>query len=193
MTESWSAPGCDGMAKALWRRLTARVRRIPLWLRAFSVVMLLPLIEYAVLVWISDAIGFTLTLFLVLASGATGAWAVRQQGSAAWRRILSHVRTGDPVGEPIFDAVLVLLAGLLLIVPGVLSDLAGFALLLPRFRSSVRDRLSRWLRRKAMMQVSAFHADGRVTVEATPVAAEDGPMQVIDPEERRIEAGAPHG
>lgn len=138
---------------------------MPLLFRVLVVITLLPLAEYALLVWISDTIGFTLTLLLLLSSGALGTWCVRQQGLKAWNRILQQVRRGEPVGESIFDGVLILLAGILLITPGLLSDIAGAALLFTRVRAALRDRLGGWLRRRAMMQFKAFHADGRVSVE----------------------------
>ena len=194
------------MLKAWWNQFVVRFRRIPIWVRWLAVILLIPLIEYAVLVWISETFGFTLTLFLVLASGVTGTWATKQQGAAAWRRILTHVRGGEPVGEPIFDAVLVLFAGVMLIMPGVVSDIFGFALLTPRIRVAVRERLARWLRQKAMMQVQAFHADGRVTMQksAAEETTETGvkadtndpekiaPIQVIDPEREAAETSSRH-
>lgn len=167
-----------------WR---AKLKRVPVLFRVLVVITLLPLAEYALLVWISDTIGFTLTLLLLLSSGALGTWCVRQQGLTAWNRILQQVRQGEPVGESIFDGVLILLAGILLIMPGLLSDVVGAALLFPRARAWLRERLGQWLRRRAMLQFKAFHADGRVSVEddvveppLEPAAEETPPIQTLD-------------
>lgn len=173
-----------------------RLRRMPWLLRALLAVALVPLLEYALLVWISDTIGFLLTLLLLLAAGAVGAWCVRSQGLDAWGRLLDRVRQGEPVGEAIFDGVLILFAGLLLITPGFLTDVFGFALLVPRVRNRVKERMSKWLRRRAMMQVEAFHADGRFTVHGEVAAADDGtaprgpaapPPKIIDVEPAEVE------
>lgn len=166
-----------------WRE---KLKRVPLLFRVLVGITLLPLAEYALLVWISDTIGFTLTLLLLLSSGALGAWCVRRQGLRAWNRILLQVRRGEPVGESIFDGVLILLAGVLLITPGLLSDIVGGSLLFTRVRAGLRERLGRWLRRRAMVQFMAFHADGRVSIEEDLVepqqpAAEDAPpLQTLD-------------
>lgn len=159
-----------------------RLRRVPLLFRVLFVVTLLPLAEYALLVWISETIGFTLTLLALLSSGALGAWFVRRQGLWAWNRILGQVRRGEPVGESIFDGVLILLAGVLLIMPGILSDVVGGALLFAKVRRGLRERLGTWLRNRAMMQVMRFHADGRFTMEAETEAPPpaDPPVRTLD-------------
>ncbi len=155
------------MPEAEPRPWIERLKRVPMLARVGLVVMALPVIEYALLLWISGKIGFTLTLLLVLGTGAVGTWFVRRQGLIAWERILDCVRQGLPVGEAIFDGTLILLAGVLLIMPGPLSDVAGFALLVTRSRDWIKRRLSQWLREKALTRVEAFRGGSTITLRGS--------------------------
>jgi UPF0716 protein FxsA len=100
---------------------------------------LLPLAEIAAFIVVGRAIGVLATLALVITSSAVGLVLLRDAGS------LTLARLQRGIGSP--EAVLAeggsrILAGLLLIVPGFLSDLAGLALLLPGLRRRLARNLS---------------------------------------------------
>lgn len=137
---------------------------MPFLMRILLVLTLIPIVEYALLVWISEQIGFTLTLAFVLTTGVVGAWLVRQQGVEAWNQVLNAVRQSQPFGDALFDVVMIGLAGVFLIAPGVLTDIVGFSLLIPSLRQWVKVKLADWLRARAMMQVQAFSARAAGTV-----------------------------
>lgn len=110
----------------------------------------IPMIEIALFIQVGGMIGLGWTLLIVLGTAVLGTWLVRQQGAMALnnlRRSFSELR--DP-SEPLADAAMILIAGVLLLTPGFFTDAMGFALLTP----PVRYAAYRWLRRN--VKVSGF-------------------------------------
>ena len=112
---------------------------------------LLPIIEIAVLVWIAGRTSLWFVLGLVIATGLLGAWLVRQQSWQTMRRISADVNRGQMPTESLTDGMLVLLAALLLIMPGVLSDVLAISLLFPPTRRMFKAFLRRRLQARATM------------------------------------------
>lgn len=93
---------------------------------------------------LSDATGWEWTLGLVIVTGFVGAWLARRQGFSTWLRIQRELADGKMPGESLADALMIFVAGALLLTPGLLTDLFGFSLLLPPCRRVYR----RWLMQK---------------------------------------------
>jgi UPF0716 protein FxsA len=119
------------------------------------------LVELFVAVQVADAIGVLYTVLLLIASWPLGAWALRSQGGAAWRRLSAAVAAGRSPGREVLDGVLILIGGLLLIVPGFLSDVLGVCLLLPPTRALLRGRASRHLHSRFVVRATRFAGDAR--------------------------------
>ena len=102
--------------------------------RLFLLFTLIPVIELALLVEVGGRIGVAPTIAVVLGTGAAGAWLARSQGLRALQRLQEAVRTAQFPGEEIFDGILILAGGLLLLTPGFLTDILGFCALVPGFR-----------------------------------------------------------
>lgn len=101
-----------------------------------------PLVELAILIYLGTLIGALNTVLIVVITGLLGAFLARRQGLATLSRIRNSTEQGIlPSGE-LFQAVFILLGGLMLLTPGLITDLAGFALLIPQTRNVV----TRWLR-----------------------------------------------
>jgi UPF0716 protein FxsA len=114
-------------------------------LRLLLLFTLVPLVELALLIWVAEKAGLGpwWTLCLVVLTGALGAALARHEGLRCLGRIRQKVAAGELPGDPLLDGLMILLAGALLITPGMLTDLLGFALLLPPFRRIVKRRLVR--------------------------------------------------
>lgn len=104
----------------------------------------IPLAEILILIKLGETFGFWPTVLLVIVTGFLGAVIARIEGFRTWNNIQHELREGRIPGEKLIDALLLLVAGLLLITPGLLTDLSGFFLLIPATRFSVK----RWLRKK---------------------------------------------
>ncbi len=103
-----------------------------------------PMLELALLIEVGRAIGLLPTLALVLGTGATGAWLARWQGVRALRAVQQEMASGRVPGESLLDGLLILVGAVLLITPGVLTDLVGLSLLIPVTRHALRALVRRW-------------------------------------------------
>jgi len=104
-----------------------------------------PLLELYLLFKLSGIFGFWTTIAVVLSTGLAGAALARWQGWRAMRRLQTDMQQGMlPVGA-LGDGVLILIASVLLITPGVLTDIVGLSLLVPPLRALVKHGLQRWL------------------------------------------------
>jgi len=104
----------------------------------------LPVIELAILFRLHGVIGLGPTILLVILTGIIGAALVRRQGIALLLKIQSEISGGNLPAPQLIDGVMILVSGAFLITPGVLTDLAGFLLLIPY----VREKIRFWLRKK---------------------------------------------
>lgn len=115
-----------------------------MFLRLLALFVLLPLVELALLIQVGRWIGLGGTLAIVLATGFLGAALARRQGLRAWLAIQAELRAGLMPAGALLDGLLILIGGIVLLTPGILTDLAGFALLIP----ATRNLLKRSLRRR---------------------------------------------
>lgn len=108
---------------------------------------LVPLAELWILIEIGKVIGSVPTILLVLGTALLGAMLLRSQGFHILREIRRELAQGLLPGEKLFDGLCVLIGGLLLVVPGLITDLGGFLLLIPYTRDLFKTLLRRYLRR----------------------------------------------
>lgn len=106
---------------------------------------LLALLELWGLAQVGRFLGFWPTLALLLLDAALGAELVRHAGLVGWRRSREALAMGRMPESGLLDALLVLLAGVLLIFPGFFTDLAAILLLLPPIRRRCARLLRRWI------------------------------------------------
>ena len=111
-------------------------------LRLALLFVLTPLIELAILVYLGTIIGALYTILIVVATGILGAFMARNQGLAALSRIRGSIEREIIPSNEIFDGALILAGGLLLLTPGIITDIIGFAMLVPQTRRIT----GRWLR-----------------------------------------------
>ena len=107
-----------------------------------------PLVELAILIYLGTLIGALYTILIVVITGLLGAFLARRQGLATLSRIRSSIERGILPSDDLFQAVLILIGGLLLITPGLITDLAGFAMLIPQTRNIVTKWLRNLIQRK---------------------------------------------
>lgn len=105
----------------------------------------LPLIEIAGFALVGSEIGVLATVALVIASGIAGSILLRWQGFGVLTRIRNDVEAGRDPGRQLAHGVMILIAGILLIIPGFFTDIIGLLLFLPPVRDLgwrlVRDRV----------------------------------------------------
>ena len=120
------------------------MRRGPGWLLPVFLVLLVtvPIVEVWLLIQVGQRIGVLPTLAILIAEALLGAWLMRREGSRAWAALNDALNSGRmPAGE-LADAALVLVGGVLLMLPGFVTDIIGFIFLLPFTRPLARRLLA---------------------------------------------------
>ena len=106
----------------------------------FGAFVVVPIVEIALLIAFSQAVGVWWTIGLVVVTAFAGSWLVSRQGRDTLRAIrLEFERSGFPAAS-LAHGAMILLAGAFLLTPGLVTDAAGFILLIP----AVREAIRRW-------------------------------------------------
>jgi UPF0716 family protein affecting phage T7 exclusion len=151
----------------------------------FFVVM--PLIELAVFVQVVHWIGALNALGLLLVISIAGVFIVRHEGLGVWRRVRAQIREGLVPAVELVDGLIILIAGVLLILPGFVTSIVGLLLLLPPVRGGVRRLLRRrYAVRAANQVVKVVNTRGSTT---RPVRS-DVP-EVLPPSPRPLPPSSP--
>lgn len=149
--------------------------------RLILAAVLIPLVELVLLDELSDQIGMTGTVGLILVTGAIGATLARRQGRSVWRQIHNQLQQGQSPSREITEGVIILLAGALLLTPGLLTDGLGFLMLVPPLRSTAARWLTRWFLKRTSVQFRS------VTPPRRPPPGEHessgASVRVVDPAE----------
>ncbi|MFO8098482.1 MAG: FxsA family protein [Salinibacter sp.] len=114
--------------------------------RLLLLFLLTPAVELGLLIQVDRLIGFWPTIGLIILTGIAGSYLARREGVSAWRRLNSRLNAGELPGKELADGVIILVAGALLITPGVLTDAFGFLGLLPPTRALIRRVVMKRLR-----------------------------------------------
>lgn len=112
--------------------------------RIFLFFTIVALVELFILIKIGGHIGALNTILLVIFTVLLGAMLVRMEGLRTLRQIQSSLAQGQLPAEELIDGVLIFAGGILLLTPGVLTDLGALILLIPY----TRMHFKRWLRRR---------------------------------------------
>ena len=142
-------------------------------LKLLILFIVLPLLDLWLLFTLADGIvSLGIAISLVVATGIIGASLARRQGLAAWKNFNAELGRGALPADTMLDGVLILLAGAVLITPGLITDALGLALLVPPLRRHVRGRLIKRLGSQIQIRtVTSPHFAGE-TDDATVIDAE---------------------
>src|SRR5205085_8656235 len=99
-------------------------------------------------------IGLLETVLLLIVTWPLGSWALRSQGRVAWRRLSDALAQGRRPAREVLDGALVLIGGLLLIIPGFITDVIGVLLLAPPTRSLARSLVGRNLHSRFVVRAA---------------------------------------
>ena len=130
-------------------------------------------VEISIIIQVGQWIGFLNTVGLLLLVSLLGAWLVKRQGLGVMVRIREQRSAGRIPATEAFDGALILVAGVLLVIPGFVTDALGLLLLLPPVRAVVRRFVSRRVLREVEMVRSKQWT-----------RAEPRPRQYVPPERR---------
>ena len=109
-----------------------------MFIRLLLLFTIVPLVELYLLIKLGSVVGVAPTVALVVFTGALGAWLARVQGLSVLKRLSTDLGEGRLPTDAVIDGLLILVAGAVLLTPGLLTDALGFLLLVPRSRAVVR-------------------------------------------------------
>ncbi len=117
-------------------------------LRLILLFTVMPLIELYLLIQVGRYLGTLPTITIVLITGIIGGLLARSQGLSVQRQIRIDLQNGIIPTDSLIDGLFILIAGALLITPGMITDVCGFALMVPGFRGWFKMWLKGILKRK---------------------------------------------
>jgi len=116
----------------------------------FLLFTLVPLVELYLLIRLGTYMGAVDTIAIVIGTGLAGGLLAKSQGLAVLDRMRTELNQGRPPAESLFDGLLILIAGAMLITPGLLTDGLGLLLLIPWSRKVFKS----WLKRRIQEKIS---------------------------------------
>ena len=119
--------------------------------------ILIPLIELFLLIEIGRQIGTLSTLLIIICTGLLGAFLARHQGLSILFQIQNELSNGRLPAFQLVDGIIILLAGAVLITPGVLTDALGFLCLIPATRRVIKNMLLHWFEKAVQQKRIQFY------------------------------------
>lgn len=146
----------------------------------------LPILEMALLIAMGRRVGFWATLSLLIAAGMVGLAILSRQSLTAVRKTQAAVARGEPPVAPVLDSMFLVMAGALLIMPGLITDALALLLLVPPIRRWVARWSVRRFADRADPQADAFQAGAAHSPSRSRTT--DGP--IIEGEFERVDERA---
>jgi len=105
--------------------------------RLLLLFIFLPMVELYLLIMLGSRIGAMPTIGLIVFTGILGASLARQQGLSVLSKIQREMNSGIPPTQQLVEGALIVVGGIVLLTPGILTDIFGFSLLVPAFRQRI--------------------------------------------------------
>ncbi len=138
--------------------------------KLFLAFTIIPALELYLLIQIGAWVGPGLTVLIILLTGSVGAWLAKREGLGVLRALEQESKQGFPSGNKLIEGLMVLIGGVLLITPGVLTDVAGFVLIAPPTRTLLAPMVKAAVMKR--FNVTASAESQTVYGEAAPPAPE---------------------
>ena len=119
-----------------------------MFFKLFLIFAVVPLIELGILIEIGSHIGVFNTITLVILTAVVGAYMVRQEGLGVLYRIQKNMNEGQFPADELINGAMILVAGALLLTPGVFTDIIGFLMVFPASRNFIRKFITKYLEKK---------------------------------------------
>jgi len=116
--------------------------------KLMALFILVPIIELYILLEVGKKIGVFFTIAIVIITGAVGAYLVKTQGFNLLFRIKTKINSGIIPTDSLTEGLLVLIGGIFLITPGLITDTLGFLLIIPQSRLFIFKYVKRWIMHK---------------------------------------------
>ncbi|MFC6938904.1 FxsA family protein [Salinirubellus sp. GCM10025818] len=152
-------------------------------LRLVGVLLLIPLLDVMLLVILATQLGAVATVALVVLTALIGLLLVRAEGRHTLRKLESKVAAGEIPTDELLDGGLILVAGALLLTPGLVTDLVGLVLVIPPSRYPVRVLLKKYVVTPYLDAKARGMVSGSVYTGGFPGASETGGGRTVEVDE----------
>lgn len=128
--------------------------------KLFLCFTLIPVFELYLLIQVGSVIGGMNTILLVILTGFAGAWLARMEGMNTMLKLRTNLSQGLMPAEELIDAVIIFAAGIVLITPGLITDIFGLLLLWPPSRNWCKRMMRKKfdeMQLKGDINVTRFH------------------------------------
>ena len=132
-----------------------------MFLRLFLLFSCIPLVELFILLRIGAVIGSANTILLVIITGIVGAYLAQNEGIRTMQKIKHLTSKGEMPADALLDGLLILIAGIVLLTPGIITDFTGLLLLLPLTRRPIREYIKEQIENKL--------SDSTITINQDPL------------------------
>ena len=149
--------------------------------RLLLLFIVVPAVELGLLIQVGIYLGTWPTLALIVFTGILGAYLARLQGLSVLRRAQEQMARGELPAGSLADGVMILVAGALLMTPGILTDAVGFSLLVPSFRNRIKAVVLARYRKAVEDNRVRVHVSG-FRFDAGAAGEEAGPIVDVQPE-----------
>lgn len=126
--------------------------------KLFLLFTIVTTVELVLLLKLAELTNWWVSAAMIVIPGLVGAWLLKREGAKAFRAVVEAMSLQREPTTVILDGVLILIASVLLITPGVLTDLTGLALLIPAVRAVAREAI----RRRVRTAVDQKLSEGRI-------------------------------
>lgn len=131
-----------------------------MFIKLLLIFTLVPLLELIILIKLGNIVGLIPTLFIVIVTGIIGAWLTKKQGLYTLQRIQLQLSMGKVPAENLINGLMILVGGIVLLTPGLLTDSIGFLLLIPQ----TREQLKKVLKKKFKEKIEKNKAQTTITI-----------------------------
>ncbi|PFJ13170.1 membrane protein FxsA [Bacillus cereus] len=107
--------------------------------------VLIPAIEITVLIGLSHVIGLWSTFAMIVFTGIVGVYLAKRQGFKVLREIQFKLNRGEMPGEAVLDGIFIFVGGILLVIPGYVTDIIGFIFVVPVTRTLLKPLVIKWM------------------------------------------------
>lgn len=118
--------------------------------------IIMPVLEISVFIVVGQQIGVLYTICIILVTALIGSFLLRQQGLGLLAKIQSQMSQGSIPSRDLSHGVMILVAGILLLTPGFVTDSIGFSLFIPQ----VRDAIAGFLKSRINVQTMGANMGG---------------------------------
>ena len=148
----------------------------------FVLFIIIPIIEISVLMQVGELLGMWPTIAIVILSAWIGAKYVRQQGLATMQSVQAKMAQGEMPSSEIVTGLMLLVAGVLLVTPGFVTDIFGLSLLIP----SVRQVIATYVQKHINVNAHATRNSAGASFQTGNIYENEGSPPASNPESKAI-------